>query len=140
MFPSVILVAGSIPFLLADAGLPAAQQPAKFDGIWDGHFVDNNQDSGKGQYQFHEEKAGKFTVTVTWWDKKTNETKEMTLVGERLGPDALRMTGKYKDTTYRYIGSLEGIELVLNYRSIDAKGQMSGFGVSRLTRQAKKAP
>ena len=87
---------------------------------------------GNGKYEFAKEKDGRWDVTVSWVEGK--DTFTMTLQGERLGPDALRLNGKYRDTTYWYIGRMRDNTLVLQYLSIDGKSGKSGTGVSKLTR------
>ncbi len=137
LLAGVFLVMIGVPFLAPGADLLAKPPPTKkaeFDGKWDGKYEDDQGKSGKGVYDFHEAKDGQLTVTVTWWD---NGEKEMKLTGERLGPDATRLSGGYKDTSYRYIGDMEGDELVLHYKSLDKKTRKSGFGLSRLTRPKK---
>ena len=115
--------------------LSADQPPAKpnqkldFKGTWDGTYVDDQGKTGKGTYKFHDEKKGRLKVTVSWGKYK------MELEGERLGLDAMHLEGKDGDTTYRYIGRMEGSGLVLQYLSIDGKTGKSGSGVSKLTRQ-----
>ena len=128
----VTLVSASGPFVFRGASLTGAQPPVKkvvFEGKWDGKFENNKGETGEGKYLFHKEQEGRFDVTVSW----DNDMKKMEIKGERLGPDALRLEGKYKDTTYWYIGRVEGGGLVLRYLSVDGTGQ-SGSGVSRLTR------
>jgi hypothetical protein len=138
----VLLVAASLAFMVPGARfLFTGQQPAKqdgkaaFEGMWDGSFKDDPDETGKaatgnGKYLFHEEKEGRFDVSVSWNDGKYNG--EMKLQGERLGLDAMRLEGKYKQTTYRYLGRMVDGKLVLRYLSIDENGK-SGSGVSTLT-------
>ena len=113
-----------------------AQQPATekvdFEGDWDGKYTNNENQTGEGKYLFHKEKDSRWEVTVSWVDDGV--TKTMQLKGERLGPDAVRMEGRNKDTTYWYLGRMEGSALVLPYLSVDAKSGKSGSGVSTLTR------
>lgn len=115
-----------------------AQEPSNqsvFDGAWDGKFKDNENRSGQGKYLFGKEKDYRWEVTVSWIDMD-GATREMPVQGERLGPDALRLQGRYKDTTYWYVGRMESQDgpLVLHYVSVDAKTGKSGSGVSTLTR------
>ena len=63
-----------------------------------------------------------------------SNTQKMQLKGERLGLDAMRLEGKDGDTSYWYIGRMEGSVLVLYYLSIEGMTGKSGSGVSRLTR------
>ena len=136
VFGWIVCVANVMMWSLAIA--PAAEkEPAvkrvDFGGQWDGKYVPDNRKEppGAGKYDFGKEKAGRWDITVTWIEDGV--TKSMPVKGERLGPDALRLEGKYKDTTYWYIGRWDGKALVLRYLSVDAKGK-SGTGVSTLTR------
>lgn len=133
----VILIAAGV-LTLADGTkqLTADQPPAKpkekvdFKGKWDGQFVDNLKNDGKGEYEFFEEKDGQLRAKATW-----GQGEGMDLTGERIGPDALRLIGVHKGTTYRYVGGMENGDLVLGYTG-HHKGK-SHFGVSYLTRQRK---
>ena len=62
-----------VAFLSLGADLPAERPPAKpkaeFAGKWDGMFVDDQKRTGKGAYDFQEDKNGQLSVAVTWWDK-----------------------------------------------------------------------
>lgn len=113
---------------------PTATKKVEFEGVWDGEYKDNENRTGEGKYRFHKEKEGHWNVTVSWLEEGV--TKEMPVKGERLGPDALRLQGRYKDTTYWYVGRMESQDgpLVLHYVSVDAKTGKSGSGVSTLTR------
>jgi hypothetical protein len=108
----------------------AVKANINFDGTWDGKYQSNDGQTGEGKYEFHQEKDGRWDVTVSW-DKGT---KMMQLKGERLGPDSLRLEGKFGDTTYWYMGRLESNDLVLRYLSVEQKTGTSGTGVSKLTR------
>jgi hypothetical protein len=110
----------------------AATERIDFEGKWDGKYTPSRGEPGKGKYEFGKEKGGRWDITVSWVEGK--ETKSMTVRGERLGPDALRLDGKYGDTTYWYIGRLEGKAVVLRYLSVNEKTGESGTGVSVLTR------
>ena len=103
-----------------------------FDGKWDGKYTPTHGQPGKGKYDFGKEKNGRWDITVSWVEG--DETKSMTVKGERLGPDALRLEGKYGDTTYWYIGRMEGKTLVFRYLSVNAQSGDSGTGISELTR------
>ncbi|MBM3995708.1 MAG: hypothetical protein FJ303_16385 [Planctomycetes bacterium] len=89
----------------------AAVKRADFEGKWDGKYTPSRGKPGEGKYEFGKETDGRWDITVSWVDDK--ETKSMKVKGERLGPDALRLEGKYEGTTYWYIGRLEGETVVL---------------------------
>ena len=116
---------------------PAEEKPratverVDFEGKWDGKYRPTRGEPGEGKYEFGKEKDGRWGITVSWVEEK--ETKSMKVSGERLGPDALRLEGKYGGTTYWYIGRMEGKALVFRYLSVNEKGE-SGTGVSELTR------
>lgn len=100
-----------------------------FQGKWDGKYRDNWGKEGQGVYDFRQTKEGRLDVTVSWEDHK------MELKGEQFGFGGVRLEGEYNGTTYRYLGRMEGGELVLNYLSVEEKTAKTGSGVSRLTRQ-----
>jgi hypothetical protein len=108
----------------------AATERIDFEGKWDGKYKPTRGEPGKGKYEFSKEKGGRWDITVSWVEGK--ETKTMKVRGERVGPDALRLEGRYADTTYWYIGRMEGKVLVFRYLSVNEKGE-SGTGVSELT-------
>ena len=110
---------------------PAVER-VDFEGKWDGKFTPSRGAPGEGKYEFGKEKDGRWDITVSWLEGK--ESKSMPVKGERLGPDALRLQGKYKGTTYWYIGRREGKSLVFRYLSVDELTGESGTGVSVLTR------
>jgi hypothetical protein len=87
---------------------------------------------GEGKHEFSKEKDGKWDITVSW--VHGNETLSMTVAGERLGPDSVRLEGKDKATKYWYIGRMESRALVLRYLSVNEETGESGTGVSVLTR------
>src|SRR3954466_5490401 len=89
----------------------AASEQIDFEGKWDGKYTPTRGEPGEGKYAFGKENGGRWDITVSWVEGK--ETKSMKVRGERLGPDALRLEGKYGDTTYWYIGRMEGNALVL---------------------------
>ena len=130
LLAGISLLAGGLVSLSADQ--PRAQEKVNFEGKWDGKYEPSQGKPGEGKYEFHKEKDGQWEVTVTWVEGK--ETRMMKLKGERLGPDALRLTGKAGETTYYYIGRMEGGAVVFHYLSIDGKTGKSGSGVSRLKR------
>jgi len=103
-----------------------------FEGKWDGKYKPSRGEPGEGTYEFGKEKADRWEITVSWVEEK--KTKTMKVKGERLGPDALRLEGKYGDTTYWYIGRMEGKALLFRYLSVNQKTGESGTGVSELTR------
>jgi hypothetical protein len=103
-----------------------------FEGKWDGKYTPSRGEPGEGKYEFGKETDGRWDITVSWVEGK--ERKSMKVKGQRLGPDALRLEGKYDDTTYWYIGRLEGKTVVLRYLSVNEKSGESGTGVSELTR------
>jgi hypothetical protein len=111
---------------------PPPVERVDFEGKWNGKYTPSRGDPGEGKYDFGKEKDGRWDITVSWIED--NETKSMKVRGERLGPDALRLEGMYKDTTYWYIGRMEGKKLVLRYLSVNEKTGESGTGVSVLTR------
>lgn len=110
----------------------ASVRHVDFEGKWDGKYTPSRGDPGEGKYEFGKEADGRWDITVSWQEGK--ETKSMKVRGERLGPDALRLEGKYGDTTYWYIGRMEGKTVVLRYLSVNKKSGESGTGVSELTR------
>lgn len=103
-----------------------------FEGKWDGKYKPTQGEPVEGKYEFGKETDGRWDITVSWVEGK--ETKSMKVKGERLGPDALRLEGKYGGTTYWYIGRSEGKTVVLRYLSVNEKTGKSGTGVSELTR------
>lgn len=109
-----------------------AVERVDFGGKWDGKYKPSRGEPGEGKYEFGKEQGGRWDITVSWVEGK--ETKSMQVRGERLGPDALRLEGKYGDTAYWYIGRMEGETLVLRYLSVNEKTGESGSGVSELTR------
>ena len=111
-------------------------QPNLFAGKWDGEFVDHLKKSGKGVYEFGEEKGRELKVKVSW---KDNERKDhsMELTGERVGADAVRLKGNSGDHAYRYIGGMENGDVMLAYTERKGQAEQPNFGVSRLTRQKK---
>jgi hypothetical protein len=120
---------------------PAAEAPQAaveridFEGKWDGKFTPSVGEPGEGKYEFGKEKDGKWDIKVSWLEDK--KPKSMPVKGERLGPDALRLEGKYKDTKYWYIGRMEGKKekkLVFRYLSVNETTGESGTGESVLTR------
>lgn len=110
----------------------ASTERLDFEGKWDGKYTPSHGEPGEGKYEFGKEKGGRWDITVSWVEDK--QAKSMKVKGERLGPDALRLEGKYGDTTYWYIGRMEGKALVLRYLSVNEKTGNSGTGVSELTR------
>lgn len=131
---------GLIIFLCGAASLPTGAGATthvgditKFDGKWDGKYTPSDGEPGEGKYDFGQEKDGRWTITVTWIDKGTELS--MKIKGERLGPDAVRLEGEYKDTTYWYIGRMENKNtLALRYLSVNHETGKSGTGQSVLTR------
>jgi len=111
---------------------PQVTPRTDFEGKWDGKYTPDHGKPGEGKYEFGNEKDGRWDITVSWVEDK--DTKSMKVKGERLGPDALRLEGKYEDTTYWYIGRMEGTKLVFRYLSVNEKTGVSGTGVSELTR------
>lgn len=103
-----------------------------FEGKWDGKYTPTGGKPGEGKYEFGKEKDGRWDITVSWVEGEV--PKSMKVRGERLGPDALRLEGKYGDTTYWYIGRMEGKMVVFRYLSVNEKTGKSGTGVSELTR------
>ena len=103
-----------------------------FEGTWDGKYTPSRGEPGVGKYEFGKETDGRWDITVSWIEGK--ETKSMKVKGERLGPDALRLEGKYEGTTYWYIGRREEKSVVLRYLSVNEKSGESGTGVSELSR------
>src|SRR4051794_10032741 len=90
-------------------GAAAAEKPravgrVDFEGKWDGRYTPSRGEPGEGKYEFGKETGGRWEITVSWVEGK--ETKAMQVRGERLGPDALRLEGKYGDTTYWYVGRM----------------------------------
>jgi len=121
------------------ASVPSASQPSEritFDGKWYGTYLDSINGKGAGVYYFTEDKNERFTGKVTWIFK--GEKQSMDLTGERLGANNMKVTGKHKTTTYRYIGGMHKNELLLHYLGEDDKSGESHFGLSTLTRQEKK--
>jgi hypothetical protein len=120
-------------FLSADPLPRKPSEKAVFKGMWDGKYRDNDGTMGLGSYQFDDKGDGLLKVVVSWKDGNL-KSYEMNLEGKRLGIDAMYLEGKYKDTTYRYMGRMNKGELMLQYLSIDEKTGKSGSGVSALTR------
>ena len=116
----------------ADEKPRAADERIDFDGKWDGKYTPTRGEPGVGKYEFGKEKNGQWDIVVSWVEGK--ETKSMKVRGERLGPDALRLEGKYGATMFWYIGRMEDKALVLRYLSVNEKTGESGTGVSVLTR------
>ena len=56
------------------------------------------------------------------------------LVGERLGKGSLRDHVKGGDDVYRFIGQMEGNELLLHYTGKSSKTGQTWYGLSRLKR------
>jgi hypothetical protein len=110
----------------------ASVERVNFEGKWDGKYTPSRGEPGQGKYEFGKEKDGRWDITVSWVEG--TETKSMKVMGERLGPDALRLEGKYGDTSYWYIGRMEGKTVVLRYLSVNEKTGESGTGVSELAR------
>jgi hypothetical protein len=110
----------------------AAVKRVDFEGKWDGKYTPSRGEPGEGKYEFGKEQDGRWDITVSWIEGK--ETKSMQVRGKRIGPDALRLEGKYEDTTYWYIGRMEEKAVVLRYLSVNEKTGESGTGVSVLTR------
>jgi hypothetical protein len=118
-----------------EIGRLKAQEPKEmvdFAGKWDGRYLDSLGGKGQGVYEFGEEKDGRLTVKVSWGQDQT-----MALTGERLGSDAMRLTGTSAGISYRYIGDVEKSGLLLHYNAEEGNSGKSHFGESRLTRQTK---
>ncbi len=111
---------------------PEALKRINFEGKWDGRYEPSEGTPGEGKYEFNKEKDGRWEIKVSWMEGK--DTFTMALEGERLGPDSLRLNGKYGDTSYWYIGRMKDNTMVLQYLSVEGKTGKSGSGVSRLTR------
>lgn len=130
--PIIILAA----ILLRGDWIHSQEEPLTkpdFKGMWNGAYENDKRETGTGKYLFHEERDGRFKVTVTW----IYEGKEhmMELKGHRLGLDALSLEGRDKNVTYRYLGRLnkDGM-LILPYLSVNEENGTTGTGVSTLTR------
>lgn len=140
----ILCLAGLAFWVSGQSTTPAAAQEkpqtaverVDFEGKWDGKYKPSRGEPGEGKYEFGKEKGGRWDITVSWVEGK--ETKSMKVRGKRLGPDALRLEGKYGHTTYWYIGRMEGKALVFRYLSVNKKTGESGTGVSVLTRPKKR--